>query len=75
MGNIGACSQCGKDGVFQMYTPREPWIHYVPSNFLKADVGWVTVCPECEGVLGDINLRHAGYKWNPYHSKWVAPPT
>ena len=83
MGNIGACTQCGRPGVFQMHTPRKPYIHYIPSEFLEPETGWVTVCPKCEVVLGDINLKQAGYKRTPqkirgvkmrqHTAKWVKP--
>ena len=72
---IGPCTQCGEDGAFMMKTPRIKLLRYVPAEFIKAPSGWVVVCRKCEDILGDENLRQAGYTLDTYggERKWIAP--
>ena len=74
MEHIENCSQCGSEGMYQMNTPSDSHIRYITSSRPTADTGWVTVCKECELILGDINLKNAGYKWDKGQRRWIAPP-
>ena len=74
MEHIGDCSQCGGEGMYQMHTPSDLHIRYITSPAPNVSTGWVTVCKECELILGDVNLKNSGYKWDMGMRRWVAPP-
>ena len=72
---IGPCTQCGEDGAFMMHTPKVKLVRYVSAEFITAPTGWVAVCRNCEEILGDENLRQAGYTLDTYNGwrHWIHP--